>query len=103
MFRPDEREWKIIRYIEGNPGCSKASVARFMLHDISRITVLKVLDMLELEHYIVSRKDKPNSQICRLFIEEDNFVVTEIRELLTLSRTLSGLLDLLVRKREEID
>ncbi len=71
-----ERELKIFEYIRNNPGRSKEDVARGMKGNPSRITVLKILEKLEQEKMIIARKAKPNSQIYRLFINEESLIVS---------------------------
>lgn len=77
MVEPEltERDWKVIKYIKENPGCSKEKVVKGMNGDPSRITVLNILDKLEYENMIDPRKEKKNSQIYKLFINDDNAII----------------------------
>ena len=81
MYKPDEKDWKILRYIENHPGCSKSAIEKMMEEDASRITIRNRLHRLEEEAFIVARKDKPNSQIYKLFISADNLLVAETGDL----------------------
>ena len=74
-----------------------------MEEDASRITVLNRLYRLEAEAFIVARKDKPNSQIYKLFINVNNLVVAETRDLEYFQKVFSELLGILDKKRDELD
>jgi len=62
---------KILTYIKSNPGVSKQNVVSAMGGDPSRITVLNMLHRLEKDKMIRADKDKPNSQIYRLYLNTD--------------------------------
>lgn len=100
MYKPDEKDWKVVRYIADHPGSSKADVVKVMKEEASRITILNRLGTLEAEDYIVLRKDKPNSQIYRIFVNANNLLVTETSALEHFKKVFSEL-EILVRKQEE--
>lgn len=87
------RKKKILKYVVANPGLSKEGIVRGMKGDPSRITVLNILDELEDEKMIVMRTDKPNSQIYRIYSNENNILVTISNELEEFEIAYSKLLD----------
>jgi hypothetical protein len=88
-----ERDWRVLQYIKENPNCSKENVVRGMKGDPSRITVINILTKLEQQQMIVARKEKPNSQIYKLFINEDNLLLSIVQGLDDLEKFFSNLLD----------
>lgn len=76
--------FKIIEYIKQHPGCSKEEVVRGVNGDPSRITVLNIITELERNKMIVARKDRPNSQIYKLFINSNNLIISIDQDLLRL-------------------
>ena len=103
MYKPDEKDWKIVHYIADHPGCSKADVVKMMKEENSRITILNRLDTLDAEGYIVPKKDKPNSQIYKIFVNANNLLVTESRALEQFKKVFSELLEILEKKRDELE
>jgi hypothetical protein len=103
LYEPDEKDWKILRYIDDHPGCSKAAVERMMEPEASRVTVLNRLAGLEAEDFIVAKKDKPNSQIYKMFINANNLLVAETHDLEYFQKVFSQLLGILDKKRDELD
>lgn len=92
-----------MRYIENHPGCSKSAIEKMMEEDASRITIRNRLHRLEEEAFIVARKDKPNSQIYKLFISADNLLVAETGDLEYFQKVFSKLLEILDKKRDDLD
>jgi hypothetical protein len=103
LYKPDEKDWKIVHYIADHPGCSKADVVKMMKEENSRITILNRLDTLDAEGYIVPKKDKPNSQIYKIFVNANNLLVTESRALEQFKKVFSELLEILEKKRDELE
>lgn len=102
MYNLDPRDWKIVNFIQEHPACSQSDVVRMMSDEASRMTVLNKLDRLEAEKIIIARKDKRNSQIWKLFVNENDLLVIETHQLATFGKALSKLLDRIETKREEI-
>ncbi len=98
-----DMDWKIIHYIEDHSASSKENVARNMNRDASRITVLNKLHRLESDGYIIAKKDKPNSQIYKLYVNQKDLVVKEHDELRQFRKALEDLLRILDQERGEID
>lgn len=63
-----------------------------MKGDPSRITVLKSLNELEDEGWIIARKDKPNSQIYRLYANDKNLLISLDQELNELEKAFTQFL-----------
>jgi len=103
MHRPDEKDLKIVNYIADHPGCSKEDVVRMMKEECSRITVLNRLYTLNENGYIVFRKDKPNSQIYKMYVDTNNLLVTETTALEHFKRVFSEFLEILVKKRDQLE
>jgi hypothetical protein len=76
-------EQKIVKYITDHAGCSKAAIVRHMENagPVSRITTLNYIGNLEAEKIIICRLEKPNSQIYRVYINEDSKVASLLGEL----------------------
>jgi hypothetical protein len=103
MHKPDEKDLKIVNYIAHHPGCSKEDVVRMMKEENSRITVLNRLHTLNTNRYIVFRKDKPNSQIYKMYVDANNLLVTETTALEHFKKVFSEFLEILVKKRDELE
>ena len=87
------RKKKILKYVISNHGLSKEGIVRGMKGDPSRLTVLNILSELEDEKMIVMRTDKPNSQLYRIYPNENNILVTILNELEEFEKAYSKLLD----------
>jgi hypothetical protein len=98
-----ERDLKVLQYIRKNPDCSKENVARGMNGDPSRITVRNILTKLEQEKMIVARKDKPNSQIYKLSINEESSIVSVIQDLDDFKKVFFTLIDKTNQKFKDIE
>lgn len=82
MIEITPKIFKIVEYIKQHPGCSKENVVRGMNGNPSRITVLNIITELEQDKMIIARKERPNSQIYKLFINNDNLIVSVDQDLL---------------------
>jgi hypothetical protein len=103
MHKPDEKDLKIVNYIANQPGCSKEDVVRMMKEENSRITVLNRLYTLNTNGYIVFRKDKPNSQIYKMYVDRNNLLVAETTALEHFKKVFSEFLEILVKKRDQLE
>jgi Fe2+ or Zn2+ uptake regulation protein len=97
------KDLKIVDYILDHPGCSKENIVRMMKEENSRITVLNRLDMLDKEGYIDLSKDKPNSQIYKIYVPANNLLVTETKELERFKNAFSEFLEILYKKRGKLE
>ena len=98
-----DNELKVYEYIRKNAGCSKQQVVRGMAENPTRITVLKIIDTLKEKHLILTRKDKPNSQIYRLFIDSKDLVAESLSNLRELREALLNLLSSIQKNHTEIE
>ena len=73
----------MLDYVSKNPGRIKQQLVNYLDKSgiSSRKTAYKDLSILIKDQKIVVRKDKPNSQIHHLFINEENLLLSTIREL----------------------
>jgi hypothetical protein len=76
-----DRETFFLNYLRTHPGSSKEDIVRATRGNPSRITVLKILKDMEDKKQIIARKDKPNSQIYRLYVNNNNKISSVIGEL----------------------
>jgi len=78
QFSITDRQKAIIEFITKNPGISKAEIIRKLTQDSkgSRVTIVNDIDELENEHHIIiCKRDKPNSQIYKVYVNEDNILL----------------------------
>ncbi|MBV9178217.1 MAG: hypothetical protein JO297_14395 [Nitrososphaeraceae archaeon] len=66
----------------------------------SRITVLNILDRLEYEGMIIARKEKENSQVYQLFINNENVIIPKKQ---LLDDFKNSYLELVDKSKEKID
>jgi DNA-binding transcriptional ArsR family regulator len=87
-------EEEIIRYVKNNPGCSKSDIVRFIKGKqmMGRPAVLVHIDKLEREKMINCVLERPNSQIYKVYLNEDNKLASILGELEDFKRTYSNLL-----------
>ena len=79
-----ERDLQIIDYVSANPGTSKEAVIEEMkARSISsRVTTFKKIQQLIQDGSIVAQKEKPNSQIYKLYVsksDEASAIMQEVR------------------------
>jgi hypothetical protein len=98
-----ENENKIYEYIRKNPGSSKEQVARGMAGNPYRLTVRKIIDDLVEKRLILARKDKPNSQIYKLFINSEDLVAESLANLRELREALLNLLTTIQKNHIELE
>src|SRR5215472_13110814 len=103
MHKPDEKDLKIVNHIADHPGCSKEDIVRMMKEENSRITVLNRLYTLNENGYIVFRKDKPNSQVYKMYVDTNNLLVAETTELEHFKKVFSEFLEILDKIKDELE
>lgn len=88
-------EEKIIQYVNDNPGCSKSDVVRALRdeHTASRLTTLAHIDKLEIKGMVVSKLERPNSQVYKIYVNKDNKLVSVLTELEEFKRAYFKLLE----------
>jgi hypothetical protein len=103
LFQNDllAKDLKIFEYVKENPGSSQEQVVRGMNGDPSRLTVINILKKLEEYDMILFKKDKPNSQIYRIYVNNNNLLVSAEQNLSEFERSFFALLDRLESKIQE--
>lgn len=76
-------EENILQFVKDNPGKSKSDVVRFLKdrHIAARIATLTHIDKLESEKMIRCELENPNSQIYKIYINENNKLASVLGEL----------------------
>jgi hypothetical protein len=89
------REKEVLSYIRRNPGTNKAQVVNALYEENlgSNVTIKKAIKNLEGYGLIRARKEKPNSQIYQLYINEDNSFLSIYTDLENFKNVLFKLLD----------
>jgi predicted transcriptional regulator len=95
------KENKVFQYVKEHPGSSQEEVVRGMKSDPSRITVINILKRLKEYDMILFKKDKPNSQIYKIYVNNNNLLVAVERSLSDFQQSFFVLLDHLKNKIEE--
>jgi hypothetical protein len=95
-------EEEIIRYVKDNPGCSKSDIVRFIKGKqmMGRPAVLVHIDKLERERMINCELERPNSQIYKVYVNEDNKIASVLVDLEDFKKAYSNLLK---KSKERID
>jgi hypothetical protein len=98
-----EREKTIFNYIRKNPGIIKQRVVDWCVENGkgSRVTALASIKDLENYGMIYLSKDKPNSQIHKLFINNDSLLVTLFQELDDFKNVFFALVEKIIDKHLE--
>jgi hypothetical protein len=95
------KDKKVFQFVKEHPGSSQEGVVKEMRSDISRLTVIKILEKLEDYDMILFKKEKPNSQIYKIYVNNDNLLVAVEQTLSEFQRSFFVLLDRLRGKIEE--
>jgi hypothetical protein len=90
---PSDLNKKLLDFISDNPGKSKEEIVRGMKGNPSRLTVLNHINHLQERNVIVLRKDKPNSQIYRIYVNQDDIKTSIYLELSQFKTSYFKLLD----------
>ena len=95
------KDLKVFQYVKENPGSSQEQVVRGMKGDPSRLTVIDILKKLEEYNMILFKKDKPNSQIYRIYVNNNNLLVAVEQNFREFQQSFFVLLDKLESRIEE--
>ena len=89
------REKKVLKFVKDHPGTSKEKVIQQLtLEGVgSRITLRKALDSLEAYGLISARKDKQNSQVYKLYINQDSTFLAVYNDLTILGNIFSNIIE----------
>lgn len=88
-----QRESVILKYVQEHPGSTNEQVIKGLDGTFSRVTVFNTLKTLKEYQMILVKKDKPNSQIHYLFINNENKTARQIQQLDDFERVFIPLLD----------
>lgn len=93
-----EREFEIIDYVSANPGTSKeAIIEELQARNISsRVTTFKRIQELIQDGMIVAQKEKPNSQIYKLYINKGDKASAIMQEVRAFERSFFAYLQKVV-------
>ena len=75
------KERAILDYIQNHPGVSKQGLVDGLDGQYSRVPIYDAITFLDRNQMIVIRKDKHNSQVHRLFINDDSLLLALIHDL----------------------
>jgi hypothetical protein len=89
------RERVVFEYISKYPGTIKERVIDSLVKDGegSRVTILNTIKDLEKYGMIIIRKDKPNSQIHKLYVNNENVLIAVSQQLDNFKKNFFSLLD----------
>lgn len=87
------------------PGICKQDIVRYAEEEniASRIPILNDLDELEAKEWIIVKKDKPRSQICKLYINNENMFSSTLAELEYFKVTFLRFLEASNKKLKELE
>jgi hypothetical protein len=71
-----QRHIIIAKYIRGHQGCTKANMTKELAGIISKKTIDKIVDVMVKDSIIEIRMEKQNSRNHKLFLKEDNILVS---------------------------
>jgi hypothetical protein len=76
-------EWEIINYLRIKPGSSKADIIRYLrdMQMASRMTTLQYIKDLETKNIVYGKKERPNSQVIMMYVNEKNQFLSVLTEL----------------------
>lgn len=74
--KPEQRRYAITRYIREHPGCTKAHITRELDGTASKKTIDKYVGEMIKNNEIEVKKKKRNSRNHRLYLKEDNLLVS---------------------------
>jgi hypothetical protein len=98
-----EREFEIIDYVSANPGTSKEAIIEKMQNRniSSRVTTFKRIQELIRDGVIVAQKEKPNSQIYKLYINKSDKASAIMQEIRAFERSFFAYLQQVVNLYNE--
>ena len=76
----EDRRTKIIEYISSHQGCNLEDIVRGTEKYVSRVTVYKIIGLLEKVGAVRRQKDKPNSRDHKFFVDTGNPLISLPKE-----------------------
>lgn len=100
-----DREKRILKYLKKNPGVSKDAVVKTLTIENkgSRVTVFKAIKNLIDYSMISARKDKENSPVYKLYLNEDSVFLSVYQELEEFKDVFFDLIEKLRTKKPRLD
>lgn len=96
----NRKERSILDYIQKHPGVSKQALVDGLDGQYSRASIFGAIPLLERNQLIVVRKDRPNSQVHKLFIRDDSLLLSLIQDLDTFKKDYFQLLKTLQKNAD---
>lgn len=90
---PHQREQMVIDYISQHQGCTKADITRGLENEISKKTIDKIVDEMIEDDIIETKKENPNSRNIKLFLKENNLLVSIPKQLDQFDNAFTVLVD----------
>ena len=78
---PHQREQMVIDYICEHQGCTKADITRRLENEISKKTIDKIVNEMIEDDIIEPKKENRNSRNIKLFLKENNLLVSIPKQL----------------------
>ncbi len=97
----EDRRTKIIEYISSHQGCNLENIVRGTENYVSRVTVYKILGLLEKVGAIRRQKDKPNSRDHKFFVDTNNPLVSLPKEFDEFKKYYYPLLEIVKKEYKE--
>jgi len=94
----DTRREDIINYIINHQGSTRADFERGLRNRMAKKTIDKLVPILIAEHIIQEERDKPNSKKHKLFVSENNLLVSVPRQLEQFESAFFSLFDITTEK-----
>jgi hypothetical protein len=94
----EDRRTKIIEYISSHQGCNLEDIVRGTENYVSRVTVYKILGLLEKVGAVRRQKDKPNSRDHKFFVDTNNPLISLPKEFDEFKKYYYPLLDIVKKE-----
>ncbi len=95
------RRTKILEYVGSNQGCNVEDVVRGVKNYVSRVTVFKILSSLKHEGAITRQEDKLNRRDHKLFVDNENPLISLPKEFDEFKKYYYPLLETVRKEVEE--
>ena len=93
-----QRHIIIVKYIKGHQGCTKADMTRGLGGIISKKTIDKLVDEMVKDNIVEIKKAKQNSRNHKLYLKEDNMLVSITLQLNEFENAFESLFWIIIQK-----
>jgi hypothetical protein len=76
MYTPEQRQLVIMQYLGGHQGSTKSDIARGLRGIVSKKTIDKLVNEMVENKIIEEKKEKKNARNIKLYLKEDNLLVS---------------------------